>query len=941
MRYLCEISGLAHYQQVLDSVTYSSTSADPTSSGSDTNRTISWVVNDGTLNSATQTTSLTLSTSANVSGTGTYTVQSTTTLTDPISGSPTVDVTNGATLDLGGGTNQTNSTISGTPAFDISSGSTLNIYDTINSGATITVVDNGTLNIYSNTNSGTSYTLILQGTGSATDSGNALNRASITVGGTDTLTLSGQVNNGATVTIEDSATVKVANINGTTTFYIEDNGTLEFQQSSSATVNFSPDSRTTPSTASSGWLKLDNSAAFTGVISGVVATNSATNYQNATKIDLVDFKFSNVQINPPSYSSSKDTTTLTLTNSNNQSVTLTISGNHTTWYSGSDASVDGNSSTATGTFIWDPPATTLIASTTDPATATLNATTDPTAAPSTLTATETAGNQTNLASVTVDPGTVVALNLAVSGADGSGNDATSVTIAGLPSDVALTNAAGDALHAANGSITLTQAELAGLALHTSTQPELITLSVNAANSADGWSATKSLVIDASAPATHWQSAASGDWATAASWTASGPGVPTSSEAAVIDASGAYTVSIDGAAVAQSLTINAAGATVVDSGSLTLGGALTVDAGTFELDNGNLQAAAIAIAAAGAFLIEQGNVTLAQPITNDGSWVVENNNTVVDVVGAVSGSGSLTVGAGATLEFGTVDHTIAGPLTDQGTVEVTDGKLEIAGTATGTGVLKIDAGATLQLDGADSVNVTFAGSTGELILNDPAHFTGTVAGATGSLTTGDKIDLTNIAYSNNDAYTLSYDKATNLTTLKVTDGSTTDTIKLAGDQTAATWNFSSDGHGGTIAVDPPASTVAGNHDSAQLPGQASWHEADHFNFSTDSAADHLASHTDHDVRPGSTSLASDPAALARHGEDQFVFNANFGHDSANEFHAENDATHTAQPSWQGVAEILSHAAEADHVAAVAHDQGHAFDWSHWQKDKAPTDFIVHG
>ena len=49
---------LAHYQQVLDSVSYSSSSQNPTNSGADKSRTVSWVVNDGTLNSATQTTTV-------------------------------------------------------------------------------------------------------------------------------------------------------------------------------------------------------------------------------------------------------------------------------------------------------------------------------------------------------------------------------------------------------------------------------------------------------------------------------------------------------------------------------------------------------------------------------------------------------------------------------------------------------------------------------------------------------------------------------------------------------------------------------------------------------------------------------------------------------------------------------------------------------------------
>ena len=49
---------LAHYQQVLDSVSYTSSSQNPTNSGADESRTVSWVVNDGTLSSATQTTTV-------------------------------------------------------------------------------------------------------------------------------------------------------------------------------------------------------------------------------------------------------------------------------------------------------------------------------------------------------------------------------------------------------------------------------------------------------------------------------------------------------------------------------------------------------------------------------------------------------------------------------------------------------------------------------------------------------------------------------------------------------------------------------------------------------------------------------------------------------------------------------------------------------------------
>src|SRR6185437_3081519 len=49
---------LAHYQQVLDSVSYSSSSQNPTNFGADPSRTVSWVVNDGTVNSTPQTTAV-------------------------------------------------------------------------------------------------------------------------------------------------------------------------------------------------------------------------------------------------------------------------------------------------------------------------------------------------------------------------------------------------------------------------------------------------------------------------------------------------------------------------------------------------------------------------------------------------------------------------------------------------------------------------------------------------------------------------------------------------------------------------------------------------------------------------------------------------------------------------------------------------------------------
>ena len=281
------------------------------------------------------------------------------------------------------------------------------------------------------------------------------------------------------------------------------------------------------------------------------------------------------------------------------------------------------------------------------------------------------------------------------------------------------------------------------------------------------------------------------------------GVPTTDTDVAINVPGTYTISISQPAVAGTLTIDALGATVKDNVSLILSGALKVSSGTFELNNGSLQTTLISIGLAGIFLVEHGTQVLSAPIANDGQFVVESNGTLVDITGALSGLGSFTVSLGATLQFGTGWHSISGAVTDNGTVEVTDGTLEIAGACAGTGTLEIDAGATLQLDGADALNVAFDGSTGKLVLKDPASFTGTIAGLTGT----DAIDLANIDWATAQLGRVTYNASTNITTLVITDGQHTDTIQLIGDYTSSTWTFSSDGMGGTLVVDPKTSIAA--------------------------------------------------------------------------------------------------------------------------------------
>jgi hypothetical protein len=307
------------------------------------------------------------------------------------------------------------------------------------------------------------------------------------------------------------------------------------------------------------------------------------------------------------------------------------------------------------------------------------------------------------------------------------------------------------------------------------------------------------VSEAVIPTDTWTSALNGNWSSSY-WSS---GVPTSNTDVLIDTAGAYTIAVSQPAVANSLTISAVGTTVKDNVSLALSSTLNLASGTFELNNGSLQTTLLTIGLAGLLLAEHGTYAMSMPLVNGGQFVVASNGTMIDITGTLSGLGSFTINSGATLQFSSGLHTISGALADNGTVEVTNGTLEVAGSCSGSGDLRIDAAAVLQLDGANALNVAFGGSTGELVLKDPAEFTGTISGLTGT----DRIDLANIDWATAQLSNVSYSASTNITTLVITDGVHTDTVRLMGDYTGSSWTFSSDGSGGAVMVDPITTVVA--------------------------------------------------------------------------------------------------------------------------------------
>ena len=118
----------------------------------------------------------------------------------------------------------------------------------------------------------------------------------------------------------------------------------------------------------------------------------------------------------------------------------------------------------------------------------------------------------------------------------------------------------------------------------------------------------------------------------------------------------------------------------------------------------------------------------------------------------------------------------------------------------SGSTTIATGAMIEIAAADTASVTFQGSTGTLLLDQPSTFSGKIFGFSGNghLSGSDQIDLKGINYNSvQDSYADGV--------LTVTDG--TDTVKLDfnGSYTLANFDFASDGSGGTIVYDPPVPT----------------------------------------------------------------------------------------------------------------------------------------
>ena len=301
--------------------------------------------------------------------------------------------------------------------------------------------------------------------------------------------------------------------------------------------------------------------------------------------------------------------------------------------------------------------------------------------------------------------------------------------------------------------------------------------------------------------------------------------------------------------------------VMNNGNVT-GVAAAIDAtttltGTVTIDNfGNLVGEVIAFNAS--FTNEAG-----------ASWSCNGGN-------AFTGSSNL-FNFGAIQSNGTSEISGLAGIANSGSFEVQSGSLKLDTGISGTGTLTIDAGATLEVVSAISSGqtVVFKSTTGILKLDQAENFNGVVSGFSttdGTQAHSDQIDLADI-----NRLSTGFSEQFNATadTLTVTDGINTSVIHFTG--SVGNLSFVPDGTSGTIVYDPPSTSQnvgpgqgvtpvtmqdpgpAPSTIVASAPNQAlsGFGANDHFEFNFDK----FGHHTTTDFHPPSDGLQFDESIFA--------------------------------------------------------------------------------
>nr|WP_244521446.1 VCBS domain-containing protein [Bradyrhizobium sp. DOA9] len=275
--------------------------------------------------------------------------------------------------------------------------------------------------------------------------------------------------------------------------------------------------------------------------------------------------------------------------------------------------------------------------------------------------------------------------------------------------------------------------------------------------------------------------------------------------------------------------NATGSATIDNvGTIGPAVASTVTSTTYAIvETGG----AIAINNSGAI---NGNISVASATFNNnagGIWTVSGNS-VFGNVSSIVNAGQIDLLDGASIvvngtgitnwsgidSWGTTS--ITGTITNNQLIEVHSGTLTLFGSLSGSGSVEIEAGATLEIKNAVAQTVTFGGAGAELEI-DTATFGGSIAGFAAS----EKIDLSTIIWDS--GTTAVYNSATGNLVVSDTQGHSI-TLKLIGDYSDSHFITSSDGAGGTIVEIAPV-------DEWTNPAGGDWNTASNWSLGVPAAS----------------------------------------------------------------------------------------------------------
>jgi probable HAF family extracellular repeat protein len=275
-----------------------------------------------------------------------------------------------------------------------------------------------------------------------------------------------------------------------------------------------------------------------------------------------------------------------------------------------------------------------------------------------------------------------------------------------------------------------------------------------------------------------------------------------------------------------------GHTVTNTGSVAVVAGYTVhllgtisNTGTIALNNNSH----LVVDTGGVTLAGSGNVTLSDSagsgyniIGNGASTTLTNQNTISGA-GEIGGNGLLLTnqgvidatginplivdtGASAVTNSGTLEATnngtlfVASNVTNTGHLIANNGTDIFAGAVSGTGTATVQGAGSIEFGSTTTSNITFAaGADGTVTFDAASTLTGKLS-ITG-FTLGDTIDLADINFSGSGP-TLTFSKGV----LTVSDGTHVANLNMIGNFTLASFHAASDGSGGTLITDPPATST---------------------------------------------------------------------------------------------------------------------------------------